>query len=1292
MADKTLELIKTYPSAEAPTLDHAYSETEREIRWAVAMQDPDINPAAESGPAGGTPEQVAAAGKAAEQPSAIATGVKTALEAAGEGARNAMEGLTRTILTRPQGGANTADEVARGLADKVGGVRQLLIDGLLPIVGAPLIGLGAGARQALKNQNAALEQQVVTEDGGFIRMILGGGNPLDPTLEGKALRGPMTVGEALDIAVQSAPLAAGAAGKVVKAAKIQAPNLKGERGSAAFRSDDAGGPGGTIPQPPEAAKATRAVGELNVDRIEAPDTVKSIMLRLNQMAGEGERMQAHREVVSHEATIAAGKARGVNLERLMNTDLESYLPDAAGQDALRNMYTAVGHVLDSLEQRIAMGDKAAQAEYISTQAIGMVLAVLDEAGARNVARSLEARKIGSEAERASMKDLASFARKLGVETGLTPEVDAGKSVAARAKAAGLRVVKEGHTPDETFSVADLVAGKIGGELTLTTVAAELIRTAHGGKAPAKISAAEAIAAKITAELQAQQPHVGPEALMGVYKAIERAQRAAEDAQVREHDAVAVTIANALAASGYTKPPTAMSLAEAVARKMALELLAAPQTEQGASPAAILAAMRAHLETEHQRRTWQGNWWAGIRAGASIAYSAWIQGLISGIKTSTRNILGMAVSLPYEAPSRFTAEWVNKFITHDPDGVQRGETARALSQSVGAIGSAIQLMGQAWRENKAPFEEAARARSKVKILLIGEKEGPNLNTGKAGRVDNSAAAWGFDPETTFGGTIDVLNKALNSRWTPGGALIVEDAFAQGIAYHMEMSALAVRTATREGLTSGSPEYLARVKALETSPLPHMVIDAQDHAILITMNKELGATGQLALRLMDRIPGARVLVPFVRWGTNAAKFVVQNTGLLGELSMQNWRDLNPAGGNWGTAGAEAAARDKAIARMILGAGTTTAIVAAVLNGTITPSGMLSPAQRALKPFREEGSDYAIRLGNTLVSGYNQWGGQVGLMVAAIADYVDLLRHIPNQAAMDKWTAGLEGIVIASGFTFVRQSSMQGLANMLDAIQDPERSSGKELKGLARSAVPTLVRDVTKTFDDNVIHEVRTLSDAFKAGLPYFAQGIPAHRHPVTGEVLVYPAAVAPEFLWPLGAFVNMVTPIGFTGQKDRAWAKEVLANEVLLRPIGWNISLHGFTTQAPNDGPQLTERPETGSVEMTAVQRDNAIVYMTQTAKDSHGRTLPEALEHLVHSEQYRKQSGGADGGRATRLRQVYGEFRDRAHAWLMDPTQGSPTLRAKVLDAQRAKDNAKRPVTDPKSPQFNPATLLQSLGR
>lgn len=1473
MADKTLELTATYPAPETPGIDYAYSEREREIRWRTMLLDPEINPAAEAGPAGGTPEQVAAAGKAGTEaprepmtglpldakPSPIAAGASAAFQAAGEGARSAMEGLTRTILTRPQGGANTADEVARGLADKAGGVRQFLMEGVMGALNVPLAGISAGLRQTIENDNPEALKAEVLDGGaaGFVRMVTGQGNPLT---EGKTapINQPMTLGEAVDLAVMFSPMAIGGARKAVEAGRIQGKNIKGQRGSmggeeflnledpdsivafvkgkGGLKSDPAmrgefaripldlknnktgqrwdviaqqagvdpmeflnaltdleglrrqkrerqaseikakaeewagydakapdaalaeaidfwdklgaespergpgqggasgeggavprqadavargvaGRPGedpgragagagagdltgqalsqraGAVPEGPSAAAesargnagsvgSSRPVGALNTDRINAPDTVKSIMVRLNEMAGAGERVQAHRATVSHEATIAAGKARGVNLDKLMRTDLESYLPDAAGQDALRNMYNAIGHVLDSLEQRIAMGDTAAQAEYISTQAIGMVLAVLDEAGARNVARSLEARKIGSEAERASMKDLASFARQLGAETGLTPEVDAGKAIAAKAQAAGRRLARDIETgaPD-TFSVADLIAGKIGGELTLTTVAAELIRTAHGGTMPAKIAAAEVIAAKITAEFQAQQPHVGPEALMGVYKAIERAQKAAEDQQVREHDAVAATIANALAASGYVAPPTAMSLAEAVARKMALEMLAAPQTEQGVSPAAILAAMRAHLETEHQRRTWMGNWWAGIRAGASIGYSAWVQGLISGLRTSARNIIGMAISLPYEAPSRFTAEWVNKFITHDPEGVQRGETARALSQSFGAIASGIQLAGQAWRENKAPWEEAARERSKVAIFI--SEKGKDLNTGKAGRMDNSAAAWGFDPDTTFGGTIDVLNKALNSRWTPGGALIVEDAFAKGIAYHVEISALAVRNATREGLTSGTPEFRARVEALERSPLPQMVIDAQDHAILITMNKELGVTGQLGMRLMDRIPGARVLMPFVRWGTNAGKFVVQNTGLLGELSAQNYRDI----------GAGGALRDKAIARMILGLGTTGAIVAGVLNGNITASGMLSPVQRAMRPFREEGSDYAIKLGNVFVSGYNQWGGQAGLMVAAVADYVDLLRQIPDQNTYERWIAGLEGIALASGVTWIRQSSMQGLANMLDAMQDPERQAGKELKGLARSAVPTLVRDLTKTFDDNVIHETRGVTDAFKAGLPYFAQGIPAHRHQVTGEVLLYPASVAPEFLWPFGAFVNMVSPIGFTEQKDRAWAKEILANNVLLRPIGWNVSMSGFTTQAPADsGPQLTERAETGSTELTPAQRDAAIVYMTQTAKDAHGRPLAEALEHLVGTEQYLKQSKGEIGGRATRIRETYSQFRDRAHAWLLDPKTGSPTLKAQVLDAQSAKDNAKRPVTDPKSPQFNPGALLQSLGR
>ena len=48
----------------------------------------------------------------------------------------------------------------------------------------------------------------------------------------------------------------------------------------------------------------------------------------------------------------------------------------------------------------------------------------------------------------------------------------------------------------------------------------------------------------------------------------------------------------------------------------------------------------------------------------------------------------------------------------------------------------------------------------------------------------------------------------------------------------------------------------------------------------------------------------------------------------------------------------------------------------------------------------------------------------------------------------------------FTGINQSAMTGLANAYDAFQDPGGKAGKELMGLARSDVPTIVRDLTRT----------------------------------------------------------------------------------------------------------------------------------------------------------------------------------------------------------------------------------------
>lgn len=1486
MAERTLDFTLTYG------LDESYADKERDIAWRAALLDPEVNQAAEAGPGQGTPEQVAAAGTAAEPPSAIATGAQAAFQAAGEGARSAMEGLTRTVLTRPQGGANLADEVARGLADKAGGVRQFLMEGLMQVVSAPLIGLGAGARQALKNQRPDLEGAVLTPDGGFIRMVLGGGNPLEAGEDAKALRGPMTVGEALDLAVQQAPLALGGAAKVRQAAKIQGETIKGQRGSAgpppdlgaleaaarkATEAVDALGPEPPKPSPESRAFGTQgragtdpATVKAYDERVKAHSRWRRQFSKLKKLEVEASNAAFRaKRAVTREVEAEAAQFHGVELNLSDPDSIAAFVrqhggvkpdPALAGEFAripldLKNTrglpYDVIAEqggvdgraLLDALtdmeflrRQKRERDAAARQAEvdqwkgYEPTAEDVTLTSALDEwdrmmaaadvggpeqqypqagktvsglevlsdvpneasigasltqyevlPGIREVPFSLftgpdkitpRVQKLMDEIKASGqIKPLIVVVEPAGpyiLEGGhrfdalqhlgresfparVVIDIESPRDVNARAEAAGSRAAGEGLEPapgagpgpgqdpggaggseaggpvsgrglPERVAAAPEGspgaaapprgdAGGVGGSASpppggggggggvppssgpgpgaprdpnmrlnldrvdasdrVKGVMADLNRlvgekllgqhretvTHEATKAAASRYTLEQILASDPATTPVEEGRVIQHALRDYFNTTattleEHLRGLPEQAgetpspEFFETFAVAVKLAalDERFGAGFARGTEARKImSEAAASKISQAEVLALGAQLAANPHVTPATVVQGLQalTRPQRRGWLAQVWHGLRAGKDLFHEAWINALLSNPVTHVSNLTGTGLSTAWEIPERYTAEMVNRIFRQDPAGVQRGETASMLRSMIGALEDGIRLANQTWETGQASFE-----------------------TGQVETHQVRARDYGFDPESRFGRALDVLGASLRSKAAPTRALLTEDAFYKGINYRMELSALALREGMLEGLEG--PALERRVAALEARPTPEMIAAAQDAATLRTLNKELGPAGQAFMMWANQIPGGRVVLPFIRTPTNIAKWTAQRTPALNLLSQQNWRDIQAGG----------AARDKAVARMALGSAVGAVLAWQVAQGTITGGGTGSRERKRLAEITGTRPAYALKIGDEWVK-YGRGGDPLAGLVGVVADFVELASEIPDQEGLDEWAAHGEVLALALGQTFVNKTYMQGLSNVLEALKQPDRNTKQVALGLARSLVPAGVRQLARVSDDNIVREARTLVDAIRAGIPGLSQGIPAARNPITGDAIRTPAGWGPDMLSPALVTTNPRDPV----------IDEVLANKIDLAAVPWYV---GGTL--PDAGPQITEPRATAGLRLTPEEHDRWVTLMTEDVKDGRGRTLHGALTDLVASEKYQQQSTGPDGGRALLIKSLFQTYREQAKARLMDPTTGSPLLKRDLEATMRKRLEQRLPQTDPRSPQFNPGALLQSLGR
>ena len=625
----------------------------------------------------------------------------------------------------------------------------------------------------------------------------------------------------------------------------------------------------------------------------------------------------------------------------------------------------------------------------------------------------------------------------------------------------------------------------------------------------------------------------------------------------------------------------------------------------------LAAMTAGLSPA-ARRGWFRTLWAGYRAGKDLSYALWINNILSGIDTQFKNVFGTLVGVGADIPETLVAELVRPVRetvapytggiigTADPSGVQFGETAAKVRAVMRAQSDVIRLTRDV-SEGREPFAAPTPLdRKRVR-----------------------SAEYGFDPESWFGRFIDVADAALWSKWMPGGWLRYEDAAIKGVVYRLEIEPLALRQATLEGLEG--PAFAKRVAELNREPLGWMIREAQDQALLRTLNKELGRTGQLVMAVANEVPVARVVAPFMQTPTNSGKWAVQRLPVLSLLSAQNWNDL-AAGG---------AAADKALARMAVGNAVASVIAWQVWQGNITGPGHPHKGLKSLD--REEKPPNSFRVGDTWVAcdldpvcGY----------VRAIAAFVELYQYIPDQEAYQEWAATAQVFSTAMGHAFIHSGMLGNLRDTLTAIEQPDSAEGKAfVANLIRGTVPTLARDLTRRVDDNIIRDLKTVTDIYKSALPWTVSEVPPIRNQIDGEPFRRPSG------WPDG----LLPLYRYTTKPNDPVMLELKRLRIPLAPVPKVV--YGSD---PKDIQTYEPTSDNPGTKLEDPQRDFWIVQMTQ--HPHNGQTLPQAMGAMMRSARYLRET---DKTKRVMVRSLYSAYRQMGLERLMDPKVGSPTLRIKV---------------------------------
>jgi hypothetical protein len=559
--------------------------------------------------------------------------------------------------------------------------------------------------------------------------------------------------------------------------------------------------------------------------------------------------------------------------------------------------------------------------------------------------------------------------------------------------------------------------------------------------------------------------------------------------------------------------------------------------------------------------------------ADMLMEIWINGLLSSPATHAVNTMSNALVAGLAVPERFMSATVSK-IRRTPEGVQYGEVMGQLYGIAAGMRDGFRLAYKAMKDG-----EVSDPSMKYEARKYNAFSSENINnmSGLVNIKANSATAKGID---FFGDWVVRL---------PSRFLGAEDEFFKSVGYRMELNALAYRKASSEGLEG--EDFVARVADLIENPTEEIHLGATNASRYQTFTNDLGRSGKEAQKFINNFPPAKIILPFVRTPTNIIKYTAHRT----PFNKQMWADYNAGG----------VKKDVAIARMAMGSGALFMGFNYALEGKITGRGPQDAAAR--RALRLTGwQPYSIKVGDKYFA-YNRLD-PLGMFLGLSADTAEVLQYAETEDATDVAFAAMTAIAK----NLENKSYMEGIANFINAFEDPDRYGESYMGRLVSSMIPytSMVGQIERTLDPTV-NEVNSIMDRVYSKTPSLSKKLPPRRN-IFGDVITLQGGLGWDFVSPIYTSVN---------KKDK------VADEIVNQEVGINMHSKFYGT-----GKFRTE--------YTPEEYDKLVMFTGKEVKDKKGRNLHEALAALIKSDAYNssRMTNGADGSKATAIKNLINDYK------------------------------------------------------
>jgi hypothetical protein len=499
-----------------------------------------------------------------------------------------------------------------------------------------------------------------------------------------------------------------------------------------------------------------------------------------------------------------------------------------------------------------------------------------------------------------------------------------------------------------------------------------------------------------------------------------------------------------------------------------------------------------------------------RKMADAAYEVWINGLLSGPGTHAINILSNASAVALKPLERGLGRAASMMRGTPIDAVQAGET-----------GAIIQSMYQGFTEGLALAKEAFKTGEPSDVFSkLDGAPAPSIGGHMVEGMQLPGMNKALEASGTLGKALDVIGEIVRS---PGRALVSSDEFFKGMHYRMEISAQAAREAAQEGAAKNlsNAEIAALTKKKMANPSEAIHMKALEEARVNTFTKPLDentlmGVGKNIDAAIKKVPGLRIVAPFVRTNMNIVDFALERNPALAALHP-GVRDALASGG---------AARDMAIGKLSMGAMAMGTFATLSANDIVTGGGPANPETR--KMLEATGwKPYSIKIGDKYVS-YDRFDPLGGIMGMA-ADAAEMMGQIQDpdqeQDLNDIVVAGI-GLVLSNA---TPEFMMENIPDYFQVVSDlaegkPSKTVNRFIANLGGSAIPfsSLLRSIRKEVDP-VKRETRAEQESqqpvveeifnrIKNTIPGLSSDLPPRRN-IWGETVLYETGLGPDIVSPI-----------------------------------------------------------------------------------------------------------------------------------------------------------------------------------